>query len=195
MATEARLADTSPLAGRLAKGLADTWWLLLLRGIAAVILGVVALTSPLATIVALVFVWGFYAIADGIFSLAAAVTGRGATAPRWWLALIGLLGLAAGAVAFADPALVAQFFVLILGFWAIMTGVLQVLGAIALRKEIANEWMLVLSGALAVLFGLVLLLSPTAVIALVWLVGFYALFAGVCFIVLAFRLRRHKLAA
>jgi uncharacterized membrane protein HdeD (DUF308 family) len=192
MATEAPPADTAPLTGHLARALADTWWLLLLRGIAALVLGVIAFTSPLATVVALVFVWGFYAIADGIFSLAAAVTGRGATGPRWWLALVGLLGLAAGAVAFANPALVAKFFVLIIGFWAILTGILEIWGAIALRKEIDNEWMLVLSGVVAVLFGLILLFSPTALLTLIWLLGFYAVFAGLFFIVLAFRMKRLK---
>ena len=195
MATEAPAADTSPLTGPLARGLADTWWLMLLRGVAAVVLGVIALTSPMVTLLALVLVWGIYAIADGIFALAAAVTGRGATAPRWWLALVGVLGLGAGAVAFIYPALVAKFFVLIIGFWAIMIGVLEIWGAIALRKEIENEWMLVLSGVIAVLFGLVMLFSPTALLTLIWLIGFYALFAGVCFIVLAFRMRRLKQAA
>lgn len=195
MATEAGLKETSPPFGRLAIGLADTWWLMLLRGVAAIILGVIAFTSPLVTMLALVLVWGIYAIADGIFSLAAAVTGRGSAAPRWWLALVGVLGLGAGAVAFMNPALVAQFFVLIIGFWAILTGLLEIWGAIALRKEIDNEWMLVLSGVIAVLFGLILLFSPTALLTLIWLVGFYALFAGVCFIVLAFRMRRFKNAA
>jgi uncharacterized membrane protein HdeD (DUF308 family) len=192
MASEAGLADTPPLEGHLARGLAEAWWLILLRGVAAVILGVLAFTAPLATIVALVWVWGIYAVADGILSLAAAVTGRGGAAPRWWLALVGVLGLAAGVVAFMNPALVAQFFVLIIGFWAVMIGVLEIWGAIALRKEIHNEWMLTLSGAIAVLFGLILLFSPTALLTLVWLAGFYALFAGVCFIVLAFRMRRLK---
>lgn len=192
MASEAGLADTPPLEGRLARGLAEAWWLILLRGVAAVILGVLAFAAPLATIVALVWVWGIYAVADGILSLAAAVTGRGGAAPRWWLALVGVLGLAAGVVAFMNPALVARFFVLIIGFWAVMIGVLEIWGAIALRKEIHNEWMLTLSGAIAVLFGLILLFSPTALLTLVWLAGFYALFAGVCFIVLAFRMRRLK---
>jgi uncharacterized membrane protein HdeD (DUF308 family) len=195
MATEAGLADTPPLAGHLARGLAESWWLLLLRGVAGVVLGVVALTSPLATIVALVWVWGFYAVADGVLSLAAAMTGRGTTGPRWWLALVGVLGLAAGAVAFADPVLVARFFALIIGFWAIMIGALEIWGALALRKEIDNEWMLVLSGVIAVLFGLVLLFSPTALITLIWLLGFYALIAGMFFIVLAFRMRRLKAPA
>jgi uncharacterized membrane protein HdeD (DUF308 family) len=195
MATEAPISDTPPAAGHLARALADTWWLMLLRGVAAVILGVIAFTSPMVTLLALVLVWGVYAFADGIFSLAAAVTGRGATAPRWWLALVGVLGLAAGAVAFLNPALVAQFFVLIIGFWAIMIGVLEIWGAIALRKEIDNEWMLVLSGVIAVLFGLIMLFSPTALLTLIWLIGFYAVFTGVCFIVLAFRVRRLKQAA
>lgn len=194
MATEASLNETSPTAGRLAMGLADTWWLMLLRGVVAIVLGVIAFTSPMVTILALVLVWGIYAFADGILSLAAAVTGRGSAAPRWWLALVGVLGLGAGIVAFMNPALVAQFFVLIIGFWAIMTGVLEIWGAIALRKEIDNEWMLVLSGVVAVLFGLIMLFSPTAVLTLVWVIGFYALFAGVCFVVLAFRMRRLKQA-
>ena len=195
MATEASPTETAPPFGRLAIALADTWWLMLLRGVAAVILGVIAFTSPLVTMLALVWVWGFYAVADGVFSLAAAVTGRGSTAPRWWLALVGILGLGAGAVAFMNPVLVAQFFKLIIGFWAIMIGVLEIWGAIALRKEITNEWMLVLSGVIAVLFGLIMLFSPTALLTLIWLVGFYALFAGVCFILLAFRMRRLKQAA
>src|SRR5262245_32150944 len=117
------------------------WWTLVLRGIFAIIFGILAFVWPGITIVTLVLLFGAYAIVDGIFALIAAV--RGGTPHRWLLALEGVFSLLAGIIAFAMPELAALSLVLIIGFWAIVTGVMEVVQAIRLRKEIEGEWMLI----------------------------------------------------
>jgi uncharacterized membrane protein HdeD (DUF308 family) len=129
---------TSPLA--LLRALAENWWLLLLRGIASIAFGVLALIWPELTLLTLIFLWGAYAIADGVFALWAAISGkRGAIAPRWWLALIGIAGILAGLLAFVWPGITAQVLLVFIASWAIVTGVLEIWGAIQLRKEIKSN--------------------------------------------------------
>lgn len=181
--------------GRLAltHALARNWWLLLLRGIVGVAFGVVALFWPGATLLSLVFLWGAYAIADGAFSLWAAITGRvGENASRWWLAVVGLAGVAAGIIAWVMPGATALALLLLIAAWAIVTGAMQVWGAIRLRKEIEGEWLLGLSGSLSILLGVVLLLQPAAgALAVVWWIGAFAVLMGISYIGLALRLRKH----
>ena len=180
--------------GRLARALGDNWWLLLLRGIAAILLGALAFAAPGLTILSLTLVWGAYAFADGVFALAAAVVGKAAPAtPRWWLALAGLAGICVGIVAFAWPALTVATLVLFIAIWALVVGLSQILGALALRKEIEGEWWLILSGAISLLFGVALIGQPAVgALSLVWLIGFYALMAGVCLVLLSLRVRAMK---
>jgi uncharacterized membrane protein HdeD (DUF308 family) len=142
-----------PLEPRLlAHALAKNWWLLLLRGICAILFGVLTFVWPGITLLTLVLLYGAYALADGALALAEAVMG-GAPAPRWWLALVGLFGVAAGILTFAWPGITALVLLLFIAGWAIATGVLQIVGAIRLRKEIENEWLLIASGVLSVIFG------------------------------------------
>jgi uncharacterized membrane protein HdeD (DUF308 family) len=172
-------------------GLAKNWWLLLLRGIAAIVFGVLAFAWPGITIVSLVIVYGAYALVDGLFSLYAAISGGG-TAPRWWLAVVGIAGVLAGIISFAMPGMVALWFLLLIGAWAIVSGIFEIVGAIRLRKEIDNEWWLVLHGAISVIFGLLLFTQPlSGALAMVWVIGAYAIAAGVILCALAFRLRKH----
>src|SRR5262245_51460971 len=133
--------------------LAKNWWLVLLRGLVAIAFGVLAFAWPGMTILALAILYGAYALSDGIFALAAAITGGGMM-PRWWLALVGLAGVAAGLCAFFWPGGVALVLVLLIGSWSIAHGVMEIIGAIQLRKEITGEWMLILSGLLSVGFGI-----------------------------------------
>jgi len=171
--------------------LAKNWWLLLLRGIAAVVFGVLALAWPGLTLLTLILLYGAYALSDGVFAIIAAITG-GAPAPRWWLAIVGILGIAVGVVAFMLPGMTALILLFTIAGWAIATGACQIIGAIRLRKEIDNEWLLILSGAVSVLFGLGVLLRPGAgALALVWVIGTYAIIAGVLYIGFAFRLKKH----
>jgi uncharacterized membrane protein HdeD (DUF308 family) len=177
----------------LTHALARNWWLLMLRGIVGVIFGIVALFWPGATLLSLIFLWGAYALVDGVFSLWAAITGRvGERASRWWLAAAGLIGIAAGIIAWAWPGPTALALLTLVAFWAIITGAMQVWGAIKLRKEIEGEWLLGLSGSLSILLGIVLLLQPAAgALAVVWWIGAFAIIMGAASIGLALRLRKH----
>lgn len=186
----------TPLPGELLAALADSWWLLLLRGIAAIAFGILAFVWPGITLLTLILFWGAYAIVDGVFSLWSAISGKGGEkTSRWWLAVVGVCGVAAGILAFVRPGITALVFLLFIAAWAVVTGVLQVWGAIKLRKEIEGEWLLILSGLLSIAFGLVLLAWPgPGVLAVVWLIGSFAILEGIIYIALAFRLKKHKSA-
>jgi uncharacterized membrane protein HdeD (DUF308 family) len=171
--------------------LAKNWWVLLLRGIAAIIFGLLALAWPGLTLLTLIQVYGAFALVDGVLAIIAAITG-GAPAPRWWLAVVGLLGIATGLLMFMMPGLTAIVLLYFIAGWAIATGVFQIIGAINLRKEIDNEWFLILGGIVSVLFGVGVMMAPGAgALALLWVIGIYAVFLGGMFIALAFRLKKH----
>jgi len=164
----------------------------LLRGIAAIIFGILAFVWPGVTLLTLVFLWGAYAFVDGVFSLWAAISGRVAVAPRWWLAVVGIAGIIAGILTFAWPGITAGILLLFIAAWAIVIGALEVWGAIQLRKEIEGEWWLILSGLLSIAFGVILIVQPGAgALALAWLIAWYAILFGCTLIAFAFRLRKH----
>jgi len=174
-------------------GLAQNWWLLLLRGIAAIVFGVLAFIWPGVTLAVLVIFFGAYMLVDGILALWAAITGHVATAPRWWLAIDGLLGIAVGLMTFFWPGPTALVLILFIGAWSLVRGIFEIIGAIQLRKEIDNEWMLILSGVLSVIFGLGVLILPGAgALALIWVIAAYAIVFGITMIALSFRLKQHK---
>ena len=185
---------TASLPGRpMLHALAKCWWLLLLRGIAAVLFGLLAFIWPGLTLVTLVLLYGAFALVDGVISLVAAFTGSAKPVPTWWLVVVGLLGIAAGIVTFAWPGITAILLVLFIGAWALVHGVFEIIGAIQLRKEIDNEWMLILGGALSVLFGLIVLIAPGAgALGLIWAIASYSIVFGTLFIALALRLRKHS---
>jgi uncharacterized membrane protein HdeD (DUF308 family) len=171
--------------------LAKNWWLVLLRGIAAIVFGVLAFVWPGLTLLVLIMFYGAWALVDGVLAIIAAVTG-GAPAPRWWLAIVGVLGILAGILTFLWPGITALVLLFFIAGWAIAIGVFQIIGAIRLRKEIDNEWLLILSGVVSVLFGIGVLLVPGAgALALVWVIGLYAIVEGVLYIALSFRLKKH----
>jgi uncharacterized membrane protein HdeD (DUF308 family) len=175
--------------------LAENWWLLLLRGIAAIVFGFSAFFWPGLTLLVLIFMWGIYAIADGILALWAAIASKNAVnfAPRWWLAVVGIAGIAAGLMAFVWPGMTALVLLMFIAGWAIVTGLLQIWGAIRLRNEIEGEWLLGLSGLLSVAFGMAVVAWPGAgALAVVWLIGWFAILLGCCYIALSFRLRKYK---
>ena len=179
------------LGSALLHALAKNWWMLLLRGIAAIIFGVLAFAWPGMTLLTLIMFYGAYALVDGVLAIVAAITG-GAPAPRWWLAIIGLFGIAAGLLTFLMPGLTAIVLLFFIAGWAIATGVFQIIGAFRLRKEIDNEWLLILGGIISVLFGVGVLAAPGAgALALIWVIGIYAIVEGVLFVALAFRLKKH----
>jgi uncharacterized membrane protein HdeD (DUF308 family) len=179
------------LGSAMVHALAKNWWMLLLRGIAAIIFGGLALAWPGMTLVTLILFYGAYVLVDGVLAIVAAITG-GTLAPRWWLAVVGLLGIAAGLLTFLMPGVTALVLLYFIAGWAIATGVFQIVGAIRLRKEIDNEWLLILGGIISVLFGGVLFASPGAgALALITVIGIYAIIIGVLLVALSFRLKKH----
>lgn len=172
--------------------LAKNWWLLLLRGIAGILFGILAFAWPGITLLSLVILYGFYALVDGLFAILAAIKG-GNIESRWWLILIGILGVAAGLVTFFWTGITALVLIMFIGAWALIHGIFEIIGAIKIRKEIDNEWWLILSGALSVIFGLAVLIMPGAgALALIWLIGAYAIIFGGMLVGFAFRLKRHS---
>ena len=189
--SQAQAIGGRPVASALLHGLAKNWWLLLLRGIAAVIFGVLAFAWPGLTLLTLILLYGAYALTDGVIAIIAAIKGN-APGGRWWLAIVGIVGIAVGALTFMLPGMTALILLYTMAGWAVAIGVFQIIGAIRLRKEIDNEWLLILSGTISVLFGLGVLLNPGAgALAIVWVIGTYAIIAGVLYIGLAFRLKKH----
>jgi uncharacterized membrane protein HdeD (DUF308 family) len=177
-----------PMLHALAKG----WWLVLLRGILSVAFGILAFMWPGITLVSLVLLYGAFVLTDGVLALIGAFTGRLKPMPTWWLVLVGIAGIAAGIVTFMWPGITAIILIMFIGAWAVVHGIFEIVGAIQLRKEIDNEWWLILGGALSVIFGLVVLFAPGAgALGLVWAIAAYAIAFGITWIMLAFRLRKH----
>jgi len=171
--------------------IAGNWWALLLRGIAAVLFGLAALLWPGLTLYVLIIFFGAYALVDGVLAIVAGI--RGTEGRRWLLLSEGILGVLAGLIAFFYPGITALVLLYVIAFWAILTGVLEVVMAISLRREIENEWLMGLGGALSVLFGVVLAVLPgVGLLSLVWLIGIYAIVFGVALVVLSFRVRKHR---
>jgi uncharacterized membrane protein HdeD (DUF308 family) len=180
----------------LLRSLADNWWLLLLRGVAAIAFGILAFFWPGLTLLTLTLLWGIYALADGLLALWAAIAAKGDMAPRWWLGLTGVVGVLAGLVAFVYPGTTTLVLLMFIAAWAIIIGVLQLWGAIEFRKELEDVWLLVLNGALSIAFGVILFVQPGAgAVALVWMIGWFAVVFGCLYIALAFRLKKFKQTA
>jgi uncharacterized membrane protein HdeD (DUF308 family) len=169
-----------------ARVLTQHWWVVLLRGVLAILFGVLAYAWPGVTLAALVLIWGAYALVDGLFEVVAGIRGKWGS-----LVVLGLVGIAAGIVAFLWPGLTAITLVWVFAFWAIVAGVLQISAAIRLRKEIQGEWLWILSGLCTVLLGVLLMLYPGAgALSVVWLIATLAVVWGILLVILAFKLKR-----
>lgn len=170
--------------------LVSNWDMFLVRGILAILFGIATLLMPGITLIVLVSLFGAYALVDGIILSIVAIKDRKLNSD-WWLMLItGLVSIAAGVVTFAWPEIttVSLFYVIVA--WAIVTGISEVIYAIRFRKEIEGEWLLVLDGILSVAFGILLIAQPVAgALAVLWMIGVYAIAYGALLVVLAFRLR------
>jgi uncharacterized membrane protein HdeD (DUF308 family) len=172
--------------------LADNWWALALRGLFAILFGIVAFATPGAAMLALVLVFGAYSTADGIFNIVLAARGaRGHK--RWGLLLVnGLLGIAIGIAAVIWPGITVLAFVFMVGAWALLSGGLMLGAALGLKIS-HGRWLLVFGALISLAYGLLLFASPLiGALALTWWVGAHALVFGVTLIVLAFRLRKHR---
>jgi len=168
------------------------WWLLALRGLVAVLFGVLAFMWPGATLITLVWLFGAFALVNGILSLVLAAKTKGY--PKVGsLILGGLLGILAGLLAFVMPGITALGLLILIAAWAIVTGIMELVAAVRLRKIINNEWLLVLAGIASVVFGVILLFQPAAgALALIWLIGAWAFVFGILLMILAFRMRNWK---
>lgn len=185
------------MESQLTSVLARSWWLLVLRGLAALIFGALTWLVPGISLASLVLLFGAYSLADGVLSLWTAFAG-----PRnhdsWWpLLLGGLVGIGVGVLTFAAPAVTALALLIYIAAWAVATGVLEIVAAIHLRREIEGEWVLILAGLASVAFGVLIMAHPGAgALALLWLIGSYAMVFGVLLLVLAFKARGfvHKIS-
>ena len=170
--------------------LRKAWGWIALRGVFALVFGVLAVAMPGITLAILVMFWGAFALIDGVVALVAGLRIRESGQPLWALIVLGLLGIAAGVIALGWPGLTALTLVFIIGCWAIAIGVLQLVAAFRFRKYIEGEWLHALSGVLSLLFGIVLMARPAVgVVALVWIIGGFAILFGVVLIGMALRLR------
>lgn len=168
------------------------WWTFALRGIAAILFGILAFAWPDITLAVLVLFWGAYALVDGVLSLVSAF--RTTQDHRWGLLLEGLVGIGAGIVTFLWPDVTTLALLYIIAAWALITGVLEVVAAFRLRKVIHDEWWLAIGGIASIVFGVLMLVMPAAgALALVWLIASYAIVFGALLIALAVRL--HGLGA
>jgi uncharacterized membrane protein HdeD (DUF308 family) len=164
-------------------------WIIALQGVAAIVFGVLALLLPGLTLLALVFLFGAYAIVDGVLALIRGVR-RDGGGRDWWQVVLGVVGVAAGVIAFAVPDITAYALLLVIAAWAIVSGGTELIAAYELRGTIKRDWLLALDGVISILFGVALIAFPGAgALAVVWLIGAFAIVSGVIAITTAFRLR------
>jgi uncharacterized membrane protein HdeD (DUF308 family) len=166
------------------------WWLYAVRGVVAVIFGLLALIWPGQTLLALVLVFGAYTLVDGIFAVVAGIAFR-RYFERWWAVLLeGLVGIVIGLLTFFWPNITALVLLYLIAAWALITGILEIVAAIQFRRVITGEWAMILSGLLSILFGILLFVFPGAgAVSVIWVIGVYAIVFGISEIIFAFRLR------
>lgn len=168
------------------------WWALAVRGIAAVLFGLAALIWPGLTLAVLIVLFGAYAVVDGVFAIVAGF--RSADGTRRALLLAeGILGVFAGLIALLWPGVAAVFLLYVISFWAILGGLLRIVSAVLLRKEIDNEWTMAASGVLSIVLGVILAVFPgVGLLSYAWLLGVVFLAVGATLIALAFKVRSNR---
>ncbi len=170
--------------------LARRWWAFVLRGVVAILFGVLAFARPGITLEVLVLLFAFWALIDGVFALIGSVGAAEAHEPWWPLTLIGLLGIAAGVVALKWPGITALALLFVVAYWSIFRGVLEIAAAVRLRNMIQGEVWLIFGGIASIVFGVLLVLYPGAgLLAVIWLVGIYAVIFGISLLMLGFRFK------
>lgn len=170
--------------------MAENWWMILLRGIFAIIFGTLALAFPGLTLVALIYVFAAYALIDGGITVYQAFSSRKTDTNWGWGIAEGIIGIIAGIGAALVPGLAGLTLLFVMAFWAIVTGALEIYAAIRLRKRLEGEIWLGLAGLLSVIFGIIVIFNPLGgALATAWLIGIYAIVFGASMIALALRLR------
>jgi uncharacterized membrane protein HdeD (DUF308 family) len=171
--------------------LTRSWWILALRGALAVLFGIFALAMPDVTLLSLIALFAIYAVLAGAVAIAGAIRSRRTSRDWWILLLLGIVSVGAGLLAALRPGLTALALVIVIAVNALLNGALDIALAVRLRKFIEGEWLLMLSAATSIAFGLLILLYPGAgALALVWIIGVYALLLGALYLTLAYRGRR-----
>jgi len=167
------------------------WWMALLRGVLWIVFGVLVYRQPAISIAALTFLFGIFVLADGVGNAITAIGGRGQHDDWWILLLTGLCGIGVGLLSLLNPMLTALALLFYIAIWAVVTGVLQVVAAIRLRKEIRGEFWLILGGLASIAFGVLAMLNPVAgKLTILWLISVFSIVYGVTVIALALKARR-----
>ena len=170
--------------------LSRNWWLMVLRGLLAIGFGILIFAKPGISLQVLVYLFGAYVLVEGIVGVSLAIQARDRIDSWGWLLLWGLLGIAVGILAFVKPDVTALALLFYIALWAIATGVLEIAVAIRLREIMSNEWLLILAGLLSVAFGVLLIARPDAgALAVLSLIGAYAIVFGVLLLIFAFKVR------
>lgn len=169
------------------------WWMLALRGTSALVFGLLTFMMPGITLMFLLILFAGYCFLDGVFTMIAALTNRRTykTGPRWWvLYLQGMASIGTGAIALFWPEVTSVVLLYLIAAWAIVTGILGIITAVRLRREIKDEWYMIGAGVLSIVFGCILAFSPaTGALVVVWWIGAFALAYGAMLVFLGFRLR------
>jgi uncharacterized membrane protein HdeD (DUF308 family) len=166
------------------------WWVPVIRGIAAIVFGIIAFVYPGITIATLVLFFGAWVLIDGIFRVVGAI-GHRASDPDWgWHIVIGIVGIIVGLLTFHAPQITALALIIYIAAWALMVGATEIAFAIKLRREIKGEWFLILMGLASIIFAILLLWNPIAgAAAVIWLIAWYAVILGILAIFFGFRLK------
>jgi uncharacterized membrane protein HdeD (DUF308 family) len=170
--------------------LVRNWWALAIRGVAAIIFAIITFAVPHITLAVLILIFGAYAFVDGVFAIVSAI--RAARGHRPWgsFLLEGAVGIIVALITFFMPAVTLALIIALVAAWAIITGVFELAAAIRLRRHITGEWLLIVTGAASILFGIIVFWAPIAgALAIVWWLAAYALVFGILLLSLSLRLR------
>jgi uncharacterized membrane protein HdeD (DUF308 family) len=179
------------------KTITDHWWVILLRGIVAVLFGIFAFTFPVSTAAAFVIIFGAYALVDGVLTIVSALRMAHPDSGRWWWLLVeGIIGIAVGVLTFFWPGITALALGFLVAGWALATGVFEIGAAFRMRQDVPGEILFFITGALSIVLGIILAIHPfTGLIAAVYIIGFYAVLTGFTLVALSLRLRGLRPAA
>ena len=178
------------MAGFLATFYKRSWWSLMIRGVVAVIFGILALTSPTKTLDFLVMLFGVFVLVVGLVATIGAIMHR-KESENWWLVLIpGLAGIIIGIISMAMPELATTIVIYLIAIWALVSGLGQIYSAMKVRKDVEGEWMPILIGVISMVLGILLIAMPREAAATVmWLVGLFVLVLGILWLIMGFRVR------
>jgi uncharacterized membrane protein HdeD (DUF308 family) len=169
------------------------WWAFVVRGIFAILFGILAYAWPGITLATLIIFFGAYVLIDGILLVIKTIGKWGERDDRWLLLLEGLLGIGIGVITFVAPGITAVALIFFIAAWSLATGVLEIAAALRLRKEIQGEGWMILSGIASILFAILVMFFPGAgALGLLWLIAAYAIIFGVMLVILGIKLRGHR---